>query len=82
MLKYRPKQFWGMLKRKATGPQPDPEAFAAFNEQLFHNPAVPHSPYQPLTEESAQWITTEELSLTLRDYFKADKSSGNSPLPL
>ena len=31
MLKYRPKQFWGMLKRKAQGHQPAPDAFAAFN---------------------------------------------------
>ena len=82
MLKYKPKQFWGMLKRRSPNQALDPAAFARFNQELFYDPTAKPDSYHPLSSSADQLITPEELRLTLRDHFKADKSSGASPLPL
>ena len=82
MLKYKPKQFWGLLKRRTDSNQLDPARFAAFNQGLFHNPEAEEFAFTPLADAPRQWITVDELSEVLRDHFRADKSSGNSDLPL
>ena len=82
MLKYKPKQFWGLLKRRTDNNQLDPARFAAFNQGLFHNPKADEFAFTPLADAPKQWITVDELSEVLRDHFRADKSSGNSDLPL
>lgn len=82
MLKYQPKQFWGMLKRRAKDAQLDPALFAKYNQRLFYDPTAQPDTYTPLDDARSSWITAEELRLTIRDHFKANKSSGASPLPL
>ena len=83
ILKYKPKQFWSMLK-----PRDDDitalklEEFTEHNRTLFHNPNLPDEEYTPVTKPATQHITPEELKYTLQHAFKANRSSGLSDMPL
>ena len=83
MLKQRPKQFWGLLKSKATQ---DIDMlireFTEFNENFFYDPKIAQDTFRPLTDPQPHHITAAELTHILTHHFKADKSSGLSPLPL
>jgi hypothetical protein len=83
MLKYKPKQFWGMLKhREERNVEIKADTFAAFNQQLFHDPDIPPDMYTPLPNARAHHITPEELATTLTSHFQANRSSGLSLMPL
>jgi hypothetical protein len=71
-----------MLKRRPTDSSMDPALFANFNKDLFHDPLVEPETFHPLSDAATHHITPEEVHATLLHYFKADKSSGSSPLPL
>lgn len=71
-----------MLKRRPTDSSLDPALFTKFNQELFHDPLVAPATFRPLFDPSAHKISSEEIQITLLHYFKADKSSGSSPLPL
>jgi hypothetical protein len=60
----------------------DKTAFAAFNQNLFHDPAIPPSTFTPLEDPDAHKITPEEIIHITKHHFRANKSSGLSPLPL
>lgn len=83
MLKYRPKQFWGMIKAKDNSTEAmDLPAFAEFNAKLFYDPSLEPDTYTPLQNVANMEITKEELQHTIVNNFKANKSSGMSDLPL
>jgi hypothetical protein len=71
-----------MLKRRHTDTSLDPALFATFNQELFQDPLVEPATFRPLSDTAAHRITPHEVLVTLLNYFKADKSSGSSPLPL
>jgi hypothetical protein len=60
----------------------DKTAFATFNQQLFHDPTIPPDTFKPLEDPTPHLITPEELIHVTRHHFRANKSSGLSPLPL
>jgi hypothetical protein len=60
----------------------DKTAFATFNQHLFHDPAIPPSTFTPLEDPDTHKITPEELIHVTKHHFRANKSSGLSPLPL
>ena len=41
MLKYQPKRFWGLLRKKHTATDIDAQQFAEFNEALYFNDQLP-----------------------------------------
>jgi hypothetical protein len=83
MLKYKPKQFWGMFKSRAVADVSiDAEKFAEFNQQLFYNPDITPDVFADPHATEADMITQAELSQVLTQHFKANKSSGLSELPL
>jgi hypothetical protein len=83
MLKQRPKQFWGMLKSKATKDIDMPIAtLAKFNESIFYDDTIAPDEFTPLTSPNLHHITQPELTAVLEKHFKADKSSGFSLMPL
>jgi hypothetical protein len=83
ILKYKPKQFWGMFKKQdPTTNTIDKTAFASFNQQLFHDPTIPPDTFTPLEDPTSHLITPEELIHVTKHHFRANKSSGLSPLPL
>jgi hypothetical protein len=72
-----------MFKKTDTStPAIDKTAFAAFNQQLFHNPTIPPTTFQPLEDPHNHHITPEEIIHVTKHHFRANKSSGLSPLPL
>jgi hypothetical protein len=56
--------------------------FAKFNEGIFYNATIPPDEFTPLGSPSHHHITATELSSVLEQNFKADKSTGFSPMPL
>ena len=83
MLKQRPKQFWGMLKSKATKELEMPTIdFVKFKESIFYDMSIAEDTFTPLTDASTQRITMEELRSVIALNFIADKSSGLSQMPL
>ena len=83
MLKYRPVEFWRLLKRgKSAATSLDLSKFAEFNQRLFADvDAEPESFRRPRDIESAA-IKPEELQNVLLHHFKANRSSGLSAMPL
>lgn len=60
----------------------DHQAFATFNQQLFHDPTIPPDHFSHLQVPEDHIITAEELTHVTAKHFHANKSSGLSPLPL
>lgn len=60
----------------------DKTAFATFNQQLFHDPTIPPDTFKPLEDPTEHMITPEEIMHVTKHHFRANKSSGLSPLPL
>jgi hypothetical protein len=60
----------------------DKTAFASFNQQLFHDPTIPPATFEPLEDPTPHLITPEEIIHVTKHHFRANKSSGLSPLPL
>ena len=56
--------------------------FAKFNQSLFYDDCLPQDSYVPVSQAEQAAITVEELTAVQQGYFKANKSSGLSPLPL
>jgi hypothetical protein len=82
ILKYKPKEFWNMLKQKDTNEVEISIAkFTKFNKDIFHNEDIPPDTYTPLTNPTAHHISPHELSDILRDKYNAAKSRGLSKLP-
>lgn len=72
-----------MFKRKDNhSPDVDLQAFAEFNQKLFFNPDLPPAEYKPLSDAPTAHILPVELQGVLDKHFKANKSSGLSPMPL
>jgi hypothetical protein len=69
-------------KNDPNNTQIDPTAFATFNQQLFHDPTIPPDTFKPLDNPEDNQITAEEIINTTKHHFRANKSSGLSPLPL
>jgi hypothetical protein len=83
MLKQRPKQFWGMLKSKATREMAISTAeFIKFNAKIFYDPKIAPDEFTPLLNPTPMYITGRELRSVLALHFKADKSSGLSQMPV
>jgi hypothetical protein len=83
MLKQRPKQFWGMLKSKATKELEMPTIdFIKFNESIFYDSSIAEDTFTPLTDATPHSITKGELRSVIALNFKADKSPGLSQMPL
>lgn len=62
MLKYRPKQFWGMINNKEKqSPDIDVQAFAEYNQQLFYDPKLPPTKFATATDPPQAYILPEEL---------------------
>jgi|JI9StandDraft_2_1071091.scaffolds.fasta_scaffold369013_1 hypothetical protein len=82
ILKYKPKEFWNMLKQKDTNEVEISIAkFTKFTKDIFHNEDIPPDTYTPLTNPTAHHISPHELSNILRDKYNATKSRGLSKLP-
>ena len=60
----------------------DLQKFSEFNEKLFADPTARGMCFQPLGDPATSAITPDELEHVLGRHFKANKSSGLSPLPL
>jgi hypothetical protein len=72
-----------MFKKQDTNTHTiDTTAFAHFNQTLFHDPSIPPTSFQPLEDPDNHRITPEEIIHTTKHHFRANKSSGLSPLPL
>ena len=60
----------------------DLQQFAQFNAKLFADTSAPPLQYTPLHSPDTAAITAAELEVVLQQHFKANRSSGLSPLPL
>ena len=56
--------------------------FAKFNEGIFYDANITPDGFTPLASPSRHHITAAELSSVLEQNFKAEKSTGFSPMPL
>jgi hypothetical protein len=82
ILKYKPKQFWSMLKQQDTSPiAVNIEKFKKLNEDIFHNKDIQPDTFTPLTNPKDHHISTSELTDILKYKYKAGKSRGLSKLP-
>jgi hypothetical protein len=82
MLKYKPKEFWNMLKQKDTSDVEISIAkFTNFTRDIFHNKDIPPDTYHPLSNPTDHHISPHELSDILRVKYNAAKSRGLSKLP-
>lgn len=62
MLKYRPKQFWGMINNKEKqAPDLDMQAFADYNQKLFYNPNLPATEFEATSDPPQTYILPDEL---------------------
>jgi hypothetical protein len=62
MLKQRPKQFWGMLKRRENTKTDLPlPAFQKFNENIFFDESIPPDTFTPLADAQGNHISPSEL---------------------
>ena len=83
MLKQRPKQFWGMLRQKATKEMAlSTVEFVKFNEKIFFDASIAEDEFTPLSAAPKFHISAGELESMLAQNFKTDKSSGLSDMPL
>lgn len=72
-----------MLKRQGEDATPvDLQAFAAFNRKLFHDPTALPDAHAEILAPERHHIGPDELQDVLRHHFKANRSSGWSPMPL
>jgi hypothetical protein len=63
MLKYKPKQFWGMLKSAPTPNTDMPTAaFTSFNKKIFYDANIPIDQYTPIENKEEQYISADELA--------------------
>jgi hypothetical protein len=60
MLKYQPKRFWGLLRKKHTATDIDAQQFAKFNEALYYDLATAK-------------VTAAKIEQVLDLHFKANK---------
>ena len=82
ILKYKPKEFWNMLKQRDTSPiEISLDTFTKFNKAIFHDDTIPPDTYTPLQNPADHYITPDELTNILRYKYKAAKSRGLSQLP-
>ena len=56
--------------------------FTQFNKDIFYDASIPPDVYILVANAATHHITPAELTSTLTQHFKADKSSGLSKLPL
>ena len=83
LLKFSPAKFWKMLQKPAKSAQNlDLQNFADFNTRLFADPIAAPEGFCELSDPSQSVIGADELEEVLVSCFKANKSSGLSPLPL
>ena len=83
LLKYNPAEFWKLLKTKnSSAPPVNLQKFADFNDQLFKDSTASVQGFQALRSPATSAITADELETVLQRYFKANKSSGLSVMPL
>ena len=62
MLKQRPKQFWGMLRQKATKDIAlSTSEFVKFNEKIFFDASIPEDEFTPLSAPPKFHISAGEL---------------------
>ena len=62
MLKYRPKQFWSMLKPvQSQNPDLPTAALANFNKEVFWDATIPEDEYNSITNKTVNNITEDEL---------------------
>jgi hypothetical protein len=81
-MKYKPKEFWSMLKQKDTSPtEVSLENFTNFNKDIFYKEDILPDTYTPLTNPTEHHISPKELTEILRNKYKAEKSRGLSKLP-
>jgi hypothetical protein len=72
-----------MLKPSQTQNQDIPvAAMIEHNKKVFWNENGEEEEYTPVNNKEKNYITEEELKATLRDHYKANKSSGLSSMPL
>jgi hypothetical protein len=57
-------------------------AFKEFNKEIFYDDKIPEETHTTLADKEENYITTAELTDTLKHKFQANKSSGLSPMPL
>jgi hypothetical protein len=83
MLKYQPKRFWGLLsKKKNVDIGISTETYAEYNEKLYYNQDLPVNQFKLPEDTDNANITAKEVEEVLTSYFKANKSTGLSCLPL
>jgi hypothetical protein len=57
-------------------------ALIEHNKKIFWNENIEDEEYTPVNNREMNYITEDELKSTLRDSYKANKSSGISNMPL
>jgi hypothetical protein len=81
MLKYQPKRFWGLLRKKHTATDIDAQQFAKFNETLYYDDKLPKDTFTLPEDLATAKVTAAEIEQVLDSHFKANKSTGLSNLP-
>jgi hypothetical protein len=81
MLKYQPKRFWGLLRKKHTATDIDAQQFAKFNEALYYDDKLPKDTFTLPEDLATAKVTAAEIEQVLDSHFKANKSTGLSNLP-
>jgi hypothetical protein len=56
--------------------------FTKFNESIYYDSTITPDFFTPLADPHPHHITATELTQVLKNHFRADKSSGLSPMPL
>ena len=65
MLKYQPKRFWGLLRKKHTETEIDAHQFAQFNEALYFNDQIPSDTFALPEDLEIARITSAEIEQVL-----------------
>ena len=65
MLKYQPKRFWGLLRKKHTATDIDAQQFAKFNEALYFNDQLPSDTFTWPEDLELAKITAAEIEQVL-----------------
>ncbi len=81
MLKYQPKRFWGLLRKKHTATDIDAQQFAKFNKALYYDDKLPKDTFTLPEDLATAKVTAAEIEQVLDSHFKANKSTGLSNLP-
>jgi hypothetical protein len=72
-----------MLKPRHTPNENIPTAaFMEFSKEIFYDATIPEDKYTPLVNKEDNYISAKELTEVIKHKFKANKSSGLSPMPL